>query len=180
MHTREDAWASVLECNRIVWSRLLAWEMLLFQFADDRYRSDSRFTPIVQFACQLFERDLDTSFTIEESGLYAHVEAEVPKLRKLIQQLRQEHYVIREHLKLIHLEFGDEVPLDRLELLRASVADLAEALRAHMLREEEELVPALGGSPSEAALARMGPRSVTEGSYGTRHVPEMTPSEDVA
>jgi hypothetical protein len=159
-----DGWASVVECNRVLWNRLLAWELLLFQLADENYRSDKRFLAIVQFTCQLFERDLDTSLSIEESGLYAHVEAEVPMLRSLVNQLRMEHVALRKHLEIIHWEFEGGASFDRPEMLRSSVAELAQALRAHMRREEEELVPALLQPQQpilESAPGRIGPHAGT-------------------
>ena len=164
MTTSESGWASVMECNRVVWSRLLAWQVLLFQLADSKYRSDKRFIAIVQFTCELFERDLNTSITIEESGLYAHIEAEVPRLRGLVKQLRAEHADLRKHLEIIHWEFSDDASFDRPELLRASVAELAQTLRAHMQREEDELVPALlkpQPPTSVAAPRRIGPYAST-------------------
>ena len=164
MTTTMDGWTSVLECNRVVWNRLLAWELLLFQLADEKYRSDKKFIAIVQFTCQLFERDLESSLCIEENGLYAHVEAEVPILRGLVNQLRMEHVALRKHLEIIHWEFEDDASFHRPEMLRASVAELAQALRAHMRREEEELVPALlkPEQPAlESAPGRIGPHSDT-------------------
>jgi hypothetical protein len=177
MTTTEDGWTSVLECNRVVWSRLLAWKLLLFQLADEKYRSDKKFIGIVQFTCQLFERDLHTSLTIEESGLYAHVEAEVPRLRGLVKQLRLEHAALRKHLEIIHWEFSDDASFDRPELLRASVAELAHTLRAHMRRDEDELVPVLLKSQqpaSEAGPGRIGPYASTSEDGRVRR------SEDVA
>lgn len=159
--TTSDGWISVLECNRAVWSRLLSWEVLLFQLADNKYRLDKRFIEIVQFTCQLFERDLNTSLTIEESGLYAHVETEVPKMRNLVRELRAEHASLRKHLEIIHWEFEDDASFDRPAMLRFAVAELAQELRAHMRREEEELVPALLGArpDSEDGPRRIGPHS---------------------
>ena len=164
MTTTMEGWTSVLECNRVVWNRLLAWELLLFQLADEKYRSDKRFIAIVQFTCQLFERDLNTSLIIEESGLYAHVDEEIPRLRSLVKELRGEHVALRKHLESIHWEFSDDASFDRPELLRASVAELAQALRAHMGREEKELIPALlkpQQSASEGAPGRIGPHPDT-------------------
>ena len=160
MTTTLEGWTSVVECNRVVWSRLLAWELLLFQLADSKYRSDKRFIAIVQFTCELFERDLNTSLIIEENGLYAHVEEEVPRLRGLVKQLRAEHAALRKHLEIIHWEFSDDASFDRPEMLRAFVAELALALRAHMRREEDELVPGLLKPQPPAAVAaprRIGP-----------------------
>ncbi len=162
--TTEDGWRSVLECNGVVWNRLLCWELLLFQLADARYRCDKKFIAIVQFACQLFERDVNTSFTIEEGGLYSHVEDEIPRLRGLVKELRTEHAALRKHLEMIHWEFDDEASFDRPEVLRACVAELAQALRAHMKREEEELVPALLSPPKPSARvapSRVGPYALT-------------------
>ena len=161
--TTSEGWVSVLECNRVVWSRLLAWEVLLFQLADNKYRLDKRFIEIVQFTCQLFERDLNSSLTIEESGLYAHVETEVPRMRNLVKELRAEHASLRKHLEIIHWEFEDDASFDRPGMLRLAVAELAQDLRAHMRREEQELVPALlqVRPVSGAGLGRIGPHSST-------------------
>ena len=158
MTTTLEGWASVLECNRVVWNRLLAWELLLFQLADSKYRSDKRFIAIVQFTCELFERDLNTSLLIEENGLYAHVEEEIPRLRGVVKQLRAEHAALRKQLEIIHWEFSDEASFDRPELLRATVAELAQELRAHTRREEEELVGALLKPQPPAAVA--APRKI--------------------
>ena len=59
------------------------------------------------------------------------------------QELRAEHASLRKHLEIIHWEFEDDASFDRPAILRSAVAELAQELRAHMRREEEDLVPAL-------------------------------------
>ncbi len=142
MTKTDPRWNAVLDCNNVLRSRLLTWELLLFQLANENFRSDTRLITILQFVRQLLEQDLSRSFATEELGLYTDAEEHHPKTRELVRQLRQDHDDLRERLESMRTQLS-EATFESSELVRSSGMELAEALRAHMRREEEELIPAM-------------------------------------
>ena len=142
MPKSDPRWNAVLECNNVLRSRLLTWELLLFQLANENFRSDTRLITILQFVRQLLEQDLSRSFATEELGLYSDAEEHQPDTRNLVQELRQEHDDLREGLESMHRQLS-EATFETSELVRTAGMQLAEAVRTHMRREEEELIPAL-------------------------------------
>lgn len=133
-------WSALLKRNGVQRSRLLTWELLLFQLTDDHYRSDARLIPMLQSVRQLLEQDLSCGFAFEEGGLYADSE-DLPVLSVLVRQLHQEHDALRKHLESLEQHLNEATALDKSKLIRASGAAFAQAFRAHMRRDEQELLP---------------------------------------
>jgi hypothetical protein len=133
-------WSALLKRNEKLRSRLLTWELLLFQLSDARYHSDARLITMLQSVRQLVEQDLSYGFAFEEGGLYADGE-DLPVLGALVRQLHREHDALRKHLENIDKHLTEAAALDNSELICASGAEFAQALRAHMRRDEQELLP---------------------------------------
>ena len=133
-------WCALRKRNNAVRSRLLAWELLLFQLTDTRYRSDGRLIAMLQSVRRLLEQDLNCGFAFEEGGLYADSE-DLPVLSVLVRHLHREHDAVRHGLENLNQLLNQSASFDQAELIRTAGSEFAQAVRAHMQRDEQELLP---------------------------------------
>ncbi len=129
------------ESNELLRSRLLTWDLLLFEVGSRRRLERHQVMRLLQHVLELLAHDILRTFAEEESGLYARVEKDFLELRPLVLELRAEHDLIRRSIQECIERLGEEQDHDRWSI-SALGGDLARHLREHLRREEEELIPA--------------------------------------
>lgn len=129
------------ESNELLRSRLLTWDLLLFEVGSRRRLERHQVTRLLQHVLELLAHDILCTFAEEESGLYARVEKDFPEFGPLILELRAEHDLIRRSIQECIEKLGEDEGQDRWSI-SALGGDLARHLREHLRREEEELIPA--------------------------------------
>ena len=129
------------ESNELLRSRLLTWDLLLFEVGSRRRLEQHQVMRLLQHVLELLAHDIVRTFAEEESGLYERVEKDFPELHPLVMELRAEHELIRRSIQECIEKLGDEEGHDRWSI-SALGGDLARNLREHLRREEEELIPA--------------------------------------
>jgi hypothetical protein len=135
-------WGSMLKRNNQLRSRVVTWKLMLLQLTDRQARPVPGLIAALQLLQQFLERDLFHSFALEEDGLYADTE---DLQRRLVLQLRREHTALRRHLEEIDSKLRDGTVLADAQAVRHSALEFAQALRAHMQRDEQELIPLAEG-----------------------------------
>jgi len=131
------------ESNELLRSRLLTWDLLLFEVGSRRRLERQQIMRLLQHVLELLAHDILRSFAEEESGLYARVEKDFPELSPLVLELRAEHDLIRRGIQECIEKLGEEQNHDHDRWsISALGGDLARNLREHLRREEEELIPA--------------------------------------
>ncbi len=128
------------ESNELLRSRLLTWDLLLFEVGNRRRLERHQVMRLLQHVLELLAYDILQNFAEEEAGLYARVERDFPELGPLVLELRAEHDLIRRSIQECIEKLGDDQNHDRWGI-SARGGDLARQLREHMRREEEELIP---------------------------------------
>lgn len=129
------------ESNELLRSRLLTWDLLLFEVGSRRRLERHQVMRLLRHVLEMLAHDILGSFAEEESGLYARVEKDFPELSPLVLELRAEHDLIRRSIQECIEQVGEEQGHDRWSI-SALGGDLARNLREHLRREEEELIPA--------------------------------------
>ena len=129
------------ESNELLRSRLLTWDLLLFEVGSRRRLERHQVMRLLQHVLELLAHDILLTFAEEESGLYERVERDFPELSPLVLELRAEHDLIRRSIQECIEKLGEEQGQDRWGI-SALGGDLARNLREHLRREEEELIPA--------------------------------------
>jgi iron-sulfur cluster repair protein YtfE (RIC family) len=142
MHISRVQRNTLVEYNRLLSGRLLTWDLLLFQLADSNQAADGRLLRILRYVYQLLEQDLNRGFVIEEQELYANIAERSPELHGLVGELCHEHAAMREQLQWIGEELDNSHGSGTVDRIRMLGMEFAQALREHMQREEEELIPA--------------------------------------
>ena len=128
------------ECNELLRSRLLTWDLLLFEAGSRRRLERQQVVRLRQHVLELMAHDVLRTFAEEEKGLYARVEHDFPELSPMILELRAEHDAIRRALQECVEKLGQEQGGDRWGI-SALGGNLARSLREHLQHEEEELIP---------------------------------------
>ncbi|HXE91247.1 MAG TPA: hemerythrin domain-containing protein [Terriglobales bacterium] len=141
MERQDERWNILMEHNRLLDTRLLVWEMLICQLAHRDQVLDERYARIMQFVREVLEQDLIRRSAIKEVQLYAQLEREAPQLRRLLGELYKEHEALFGKLEAIHRELSHATP-ESAGVIRELGLGFTQALRAHMRREEQELIPA--------------------------------------
>lgn len=128
------------ESNELLRSRLLTWDLLLYEMGNRRRLERDQVVRLLQHVLELLAHDVLRNFDEEESGLYARVEHDFPELAPLVLELRAEHDSIRRSIQECSDALGQGEASERgaLSILGGS---LARDLRDHLRREEEELIP---------------------------------------
>jgi hemerythrin-like domain-containing protein len=141
MERQDERWNILVEHNRLLDTRLLVWELLIYQLANREQVLDERYARIMQFVREVLEQDLIRRSAIKEVRLYAQLEREAPHLRRLLAELYKEHEALFSKLEAIHRELNHATP-ESAGVIRELGLGFTQALRAHMRREEQELIPA--------------------------------------
>ena len=128
------------ESNELLRSRLLTWDLLLYEAGNRRRLETDQVVRLLQHVLELLAHDVLRNFTEEEKGLYARVEKDFPELGPLVLELRAEHDALRRTIQECVEKLGQEQG-DRWGLSALGGA-LARDLREHLRREEGELIPA--------------------------------------
>ncbi|MGH9508636.1 MAG: hemerythrin domain-containing protein [Terriglobales bacterium] len=128
------------EFNEVLRSRLLTWDLLLYEAGSRRRREQHQVVRLLQHVLELLGNDLLRNFAEEEQGLYARVEGDFPELAPLILELRAEHDAIRSTMQQC-LETLEREEAGERWTIPALGGMLARDLREHLRREEEELIP---------------------------------------
>lgn len=154
MSRNGEQWSAVLECNNIVRQRLMTWELLLYQLVDGNCRSDKRLLAILARVLDVIEDDVERICAIEETGPFRYGEEKFPRVRLLVEELWREHSGLRAQVQRVRMELG-AAPLPKAELvgraLHSAGMELAQSIRKHIRRNEEELIPALVSPPPPIA-----------------------------
>ena len=127
------------ESNELLRSRLLTWDLLLYEAGSRRRLERHQVARLLQHALELLANDVLQNFSEEERGLYARVERDFPELGTLVRELRAEHDAIRCTIQECLEALGNEAA-DR-ETISTLGETLARDLREHLRREEEEFIP---------------------------------------
>lgn len=128
------------ESNEILRSRLLTWDLLLYEAGARRRLEPHQVVRLLQHVLEQLGNDILANFAEEERGLYARVERDFPELAPLVQDLRAEHDNIRRTLQECLEALGNDSSGERWTI-SALGGRLARDLREHLRREEEELIP---------------------------------------
>ena len=129
------------ESNELIRSRLLTWDLLLFEVGSRRRLEHHQVVRLLKHVLELLEHDVQRTFADEEANLYQRVEGDFPELSPLVLELRAEHRAILRSIQECLEKVGQEQDDDRWGL-SARGGELARSLRDHLRREEEELIPA--------------------------------------
>ncbi len=129
------------ESNEVLRSRLLTWDLLLYEAGARRRLEPPQVVRLLQHVLELLGNDVLHNFEEEERGLYARVERDFPELRPLVLELRAEHDAIRRSIQEC-LEALQQDGAGGRWGIPALGGRLARDLREHFRREEEELIPA--------------------------------------
>lgn len=135
------------ESNELLRSRLLTWDLLLFEVGSRRRLERHQVMRLLGHVLELLAHDILRTFSEEETGLYTRVEKDFPELSPLVLELRAEHELIRRGIQECIEKLGEEQDHDHDHdhdrwSISALGGDLARHLREHLRREEEELIPA--------------------------------------
>ncbi|MGH9557056.1 MAG: hemerythrin domain-containing protein [Terriglobales bacterium] len=140
MSRRTPPKAIAPESNELLRSRLLTWDLLLYEAGSRRRLELHQVVRLLQHALELLAHDVLHNFAEEERGLYARVESDFPELSPLVLELRAEHDAIRRSIQECLEALGQDETGDR-RAVSALGGTLARDLREHFRREEEELIP---------------------------------------
>jgi hemerythrin-like domain-containing protein len=140
MSRRTSPKGIVPESNELLRSRLLTWDLLLYEAGARRRLEPHQVVRLLQHVLEQLGNDILRTFSEEEQGLYARVERDFPELAPLILELRAEHDAIRRNLQECLEALGQDGPGER-RPISALGGQLARQLRDHLRREEEELIP---------------------------------------
>jgi hemerythrin len=119
-------------------SRLLTWDLLLYEAGSRRRLEPHQVSRLLQHVLEQLGNDVLANFADEEQGLYARVERDFPELAPLILELRAEHTAIRRTIQECLEALQDTGERWAIPALGGR---LARDLRDHFRREEEELIP---------------------------------------
>ncbi|MCI0403145.1 MAG: hemerythrin domain-containing protein [Acidobacteria bacterium] len=155
MSRRTSPKAIAPESNELLRSRLLTWDLLLYEAGSRRRLERHQVVRLLQHVLELLAHDVLQNFAKEEQGLYARVEQDFPELGPLVLELRAEHDSIRRTIQECLEALGQEEAGEP-GALSAMGGKLARDLREHLRREEEELIPTAVERWLDAARAEAG------------------------
>lgn len=128
------------ESNEVLRSRLLTWDLLLYEAGAQRRLEPHQVVRLLQHVLEQLGNDVLANFAEEERGLYARIERDFPELAPLVLDLRAEHDAIRRTMQECLEALGQERTGGRWDIPDLG-GKLAHQLREHLRREEEELIP---------------------------------------
>lgn len=120
---------------------LLDWETALGQLDGSGYEQCQRAVHVLREMCTFFEHATLHHLREEEAVLYPVVAHKLPRLRGLILEFHREHDVFRQRFEEFRRELTRFNTTGELLALPRLGGELVALLRAHMEREERELLP---------------------------------------
>ncbi|HSA91524.1 MAG TPA: hemerythrin domain-containing protein [Terriglobales bacterium] len=139
MNRNGEQWRAVLDCNEILRQRLMTWEVLLCKLTDGGCRSDKRLLAVLEQTLDLLDDGIERVCAAEETGPLPYAEEKFPRMRLLVEEVWREHQALRAQVQAMKMELNSAAG----PTLRATGMELVQAVRAHICRNEEELIPAL-------------------------------------
>lgn len=159
MNRSGEQWRAVLDCNEILRQRLMTWELLLYQLVEGDCRPDKRLLAMLEQMLDHLADEVERVCAAEATGPLRYAEEKFPRVRLLVEEVWREHKVLRAQVEAMKMELnGDAGPQ-----LHAAGMELAQAVRAHMNRNEEELIPALTDVRAPITAATQGEGHVAAG-----------------
>lgn len=127
--------------NRIIRGRLLDFEAALDQTTGSSYHQCRHAVSDLRLLCWVFRNETQLHFWQEETALYPAVEYQLPRLRWLLGELRQEHDVFRRTLEDFRCELDNFNLSGQLRNVLRLGGDLTSTLRRCLDRADDELHP---------------------------------------
>ena len=125
--------------NSILRERVSDLEVAVTQTTDSSYYQCRLAVSVLRDLCRSLEAESQQHFWEEENLLYPVVESNLPRLRRLVDELRQEHDVFRQLLEDFRCELVYFNRSGQLRNLLRLGAELAGNLRHCVDREDREL-----------------------------------------
>lgn len=120
--------------------RLRGWEAALAAATNDRPETDEQILHTLRQMDRFFDHEMAHHFRAEEDVLYATAKQRLPRLQALVQELHQEHDLIRQALEQFHRKRLHVSSAGGLHDLPHLCRELIAYLRYHLDHEERELL----------------------------------------
>lgn len=129
--------------NGILRERALNFEVALNQTIDSSYQRCRHAMSVLHDLCRFLEAESQHHFWLQESVLYPAIQGKLPRLRRLLDELRHEHDIFRQALEDFRRELVHSNLSGQLRSLPRSGGELINILRCYLDRENDELHPVI-------------------------------------